>query len=592
MDAGGSGQPTPRAGSEVGAWRERALRSVLTSTLLLGGMTAVTVFVTAAVTDARVLRQPAFITMLAAFATLVPVRFVKPLPYAARALGLELALGATAWAAFQFAGPQPGPALLMSVVVVSGALFLGRRGLALALPSTTALVTLAALGSLAPAQALRTTAAYFSAAGVMGLLVLHAVRQIEAALRSTREALEHLRVESAERQKAIEELDTTRRALEDAQRLEAIGRLAGGVAHDFNNMLQVILTWTETLETAGLPPKQVRGVTAIRHAAEQAAALTRELLAFSRREVLKVGALRLDAVVSSLAPSIRRLLPEDIEIRIESEPVPAILADEARLNHAILNLAINARDAMRSGGTLTLRLRSLSRDATPEELRARHPSWVLLEVSDTGEGMDEQTRARVFEPFFTTKPGKGTGLGLASVWGIVAQSDGHLSVESTPGAGSVFRAYFPAGSGGETRPAAVEPAAPPPLTQATVLVAEDQESVRRALVEAIERAGMVALPAADADEALRLARSSEGIDVLCTDAVMPGRPTHVMIEELRRLHPRCQVLLCTGYVEEELIRRQIRTGAYAHLAKPVSSAELVERIRILLADGSSASRVS
>jgi CheY-like chemotaxis protein len=210
---------------------------------------------------------------------------------------------------------------------------------------------------------------------------------------------------------------------------------------------------------------------------------------------------------------------------------------------------------------------------------------VLLEVADTGEGMDEQTRARVFEPFFTTKQEKGTGLGLASVWGIVNQSGGHVFVESKEGEGSVFRAYFPAGDLADSSPAPARAVPTAALTHATVLVAEDQESVRRILVQALERAGMVALSAADAEEALRLARKAKCIDVLCTDAVMPGKPTHEMIEELRQLHPECRVLLCTGYVEEELIRRRIQAGAYAHVAKPVSTDELLKRIRALLAEG-------
>ena len=577
-------EPAPVVPSpEATEWRQRTLRSVLTVTLVFGGLAAAAVSLTAALGNAGELRRPAFVAMLIAFSALLPIRFAKRQSYVTRAVALESALFATAWAAFELTGPQPGPTLLMSLVVVSSTLLLGGWGLAVALPTTTLVVAAVAAAHAPPiVPAVRMTVVYVSAVGALSLLVHNVVRQIETALRSTGEALEHLRVESLERQRAMQELDATRQTLEHAQRLEAIGRLAGGVAHDFNNMLQVILMWTEVLESARLPPEPAKGVTAIRHAAEHAAGLTRELLAFSRRQVHKVGALRLDAVVANITPSIRRLLPEDIEIRIEAEPVPTILADEAQISHAILNLAINARDAMRSGGTLTLRVRPLASDAVPEELRGRVPDWVLLEVADTGEGMDEETRARVFEPFFTTKQEKGTGLGLASVWGIVKQSNGQLSVASRKGEGSVFRAYFPAGdlAGSPAPSAGAVPTTP--ATHGTVLVAEDQESVRRILVQALERAGMVVLSAADADEALRLARGARRIDVLCTDAVMPGRPTHEMIEELRQLHPECRVLLCTGYVEEELIRRRIQAGAYAHVAKPVSTDELLKRIRALL----------
>ena len=236
---------------EASEWRQRTLRSVLTGTLVLGGIAALAVFLTAALGNVAELRRPAFVAMLVAFSALLPIRFVKRLSYVTRAVALESALFVTAWAAFEVTGPQPGPTLLMSVVVVSTTLFLGGWGLAVALPATTVVVAAVAAAHAPPiVPAVRMTVVYVSTVGVLGLLVHNVVRQIETALRSTGEALERLRVESSERQRTMQELDSTRRTLEHAQRLEAIGRLAGGVAHDFNNMLQVILMWTEVLETA------------------------------------------------------------------------------------------------------------------------------------------------------------------------------------------------------------------------------------------------------------------------------------------------------------------------------------------------------
>jgi two-component system cell cycle sensor histidine kinase/response regulator CckA len=248
--------------------------------------------------------------------------------------------------------------------------------------------------------------------------------------------------------------------------------------------------------------------------------------------------------VDDLVASIQRLIPEDIRVEVDLEPVPTIVADPSLLSHAILNMVINARDAMATGGTLTLRVRAVSPKGAVPGTENDERTWVLLEVQDTGEGMDEETRKRAFEPFFSTKKQKGTGLGLASVWGIVQQSSGHIAVESAPGQGSLFRVWFPPGEVSEPAARVPESAAlaPSPSRQATVLVIEDQASVRTVLVRALERSGMRVLSAEDGSRALDVARATPRIDLVCTDGIMPGKPTHEMIaSEHFELAPRSPV---------------------------------------------------
>ncbi|HEY0466355.1 MAG TPA: ATP-binding protein [Polyangiaceae bacterium] len=318
-------------------------------------------------------------------------------------------------------------------------------------------------------------------------------KQIYEELQRTREELEqrviertaqlsHLNAELsqevADRKLAEEALRKSEEQLRQAQKMEAVGLLAGGVAHDFNNLLTVIAGYAEALlSDAGTAPAMKDDLTQISRAAEQAAALTRQLLAFSRRQVLKPEVLDLNSRIDELEKMLRRLIGENIQLKVTKSPRPAwIKADPGQIEQVILNLVVNARDAIGSGGRITVESSHVELTGPGQERR----SCVMLSVSDTGLGMDEATRARIFEPFFTTKErGRGTGLGLATVYGIVEQSGGTITVQSAPGRGSTFKVYLPATPGDLSEPPAPKPEADFPVTRPIrVLLVEDEEMVR------------------------------------------------------------------------------------------------------------------
>jgi two-component system, cell cycle sensor histidine kinase and response regulator CckA len=361
---------------------------------------------------------------------------------------------------------------------------------------------------------------------------------------------------------------TERRRLEEqlhqAQKMEAVGRLAGGVAHDFNNILTAIQGQGELLASslpAGTPEEH--HLSQMLRAAGRGANLTRQLLAFSRKQVLKQRVLDLNQVVRGLLPMLQRLIGEDIQLVTSLAPgLPAILADAGQLEQVIVNLAVNARDAMPGGGQLTLATRS--------------DDGVVLEVRDTGCGMDEDTRARLFEPFFTTKPrGKGTGLGLATVYGIVTQSKGQISVESEPGRGAVFRVILPAVDGVPEEAEAAPPAALERGTE-TLLVVEDDVEVRRFLQEVLERQGYRVLAAHDGAQAVELARSDPSVKLVISDVIMPRMSGVELAQRLRAtLSPPPRILYITGYPGDTVMDEPL-------LMKPFSVGELARKIRILL----------
>jgi signal transduction histidine kinase len=353
--------------------------------------------------------------------------------------------------------------------------------------------------------------------------------------------------------------------LHQAQKMEAVGRLAGGVAHDFNNILTAIQGQGELLESllvSGTPEQH--HLAQMLRAAERGANLTRQLLAFSRKQVLKQQVLDLNQVVRGLLPMLQRLIGEDIQLMTALAPaLPAISGDPGQLEQVILNLAVNARDAMAIGGELTLTTR-------------RDEDSVVLEVRDTGCGMDEETRARLFEPFFTTKPrGKGTGLGLATVYGIVTQSKGEVSVASQPGRGSLFTVKLPAVAG---TPDEARPPAPQVLERGTetLLVVEDDVQVRRFLQEVLERQGYRVLAARDGAQALELAHGGAGVQLVISDVMMPRMSGVELAQKLRAaLTPPPRILYITGHPGDLEMDQPL-------LMKPFSVGELVRKIRHLL----------
>jgi signal transduction histidine kinase/CheY-like chemotaxis protein len=383
--------------------------------------------------------------------------------------------------------------------------------------------------------------------------------------------------------------------LAEAQKLEAVGRLAGGVAHDFNNVLTAILGSTELLLLDSAPGVPVREeLDIIRDAATRAQDLIRQLLAFSARQVLRPVVVDLNHLVASVGKMLRRLISEDIRLTTEpARELGAVRADPGQLEQVLLNLAVNARDAMPDGGHLTIRTFNAEVGGQPDRLpddpepavdRVPPGRYVVLEFSDTGVGMTAEIQGRIFEPFFTTKPqGKGTGLGLATVYGIVRQSGGHVAVRSAPGAGTTFRLYLP-----QVDEAIAPATGPTPVTapaggSETVLLAEDDQLVRLLTRRILEQAGYDVLVAGGGAEALELARRHEGpIDLLLTDVVMPEMGGRDLTRRLAEVRPGVPVLYMTGYSDDAIARHGVLDPGTALIQKPFTPAALARKVRQVL----------
>ncbi len=378
--------------------------------------------------------------------------------------------------------------------------------------------------------------------------------------------------------------------LQQAQKMEAIGRLAGGVAHDFNNLLTVISGRAHMLMSRLKPGEPMhRDVDLIQKTSERAVALTSQLLAFSRKQVVQPRVLELGPLVADLAPMLQRMIGENMELTVEpAEGTGRIKADPSQMQQVLMNLAVNARDAMPEGG----RIRVSIRDVLVEEAAALHQTnlppgpYVALAVSDTGTGMSAETAAHIFEPFFTTKEqGKGTGLGLSTVYGIVEQSHGHIQVQSEIGRGTTFiihlpRVEEPLAASGQPADAARRLR----TTSRTVLVVDDEPEVLELAAEILKRVGYTVLGAADGAAALEVARLHEGeIHLLVTDMVMPGMSGRDLAERLRALRTALPVLYMSGYVQDAAARTALASEHSAFVAKPFTPELFTDRVRELLA---------
>jgi nitrogen-specific signal transduction histidine kinase/CheY-like chemotaxis protein len=381
------------------------------------------------------------------------------------------------------------------------------------------------------------------------------------------------------------ERDRLAEELRHAQKMEAMGRLAGGVAHDFNNLLTVILSCSMAVRedvAAGRTPDP-EDVEAIHAAGERARDLTRQLLAFARKQVIQPAALDLGEAVRRAERLLRRVLGEDVELEVGTETSPwPVFCDPGQIEQVLMNLAVNARDAMPSGGRLSLSIQNVSAPGNGAAARGRPGDWVALAVRDTGVGMDPTVKAHLFEPFFTTKPaGSGTGLGLATVYGIVEQAGGFLHVVSAPGQGTTVEVWLPRSD----RPTAA-PAATMPLHarrgSETVMAVEDDPLVRALTVRVLRGAGYRVLVAGRATEALALARGGEPFDAVVTDVVMPGLDGRVLAEELRQIRPGVPVLYVSGYTGDAIAQRGVLKPGIELLPKPFTPAELLGRVRTLL----------
>jgi two-component system, cell cycle sensor histidine kinase and response regulator CckA len=383
---------------------------------------------------------------------------------------------------------------------------------------------------------------------------------------------------------------TERKSLEDqlrqAQKMEAVGQLAGGIAHDFNNLLTAILGSTELL-LADTPPDDPRreDVQEISRSAHRAAALVRQLLAYSRKQVLQPRRVDLNAIVREMGAMLRRVVGEPIELRLDLDPgLGHVTADPGQLEQVIANLGVNARDAMPRGGTLTITTSNVTgrgvTAAADEGLSAAGP-LVSLAVTDTGIGMDDEVRGRLFEPFFTTKElGRGTGLGLATVYGIVRQSGGHIQVRSRPGEGSSFTVYLPRAEAPRPARGALAAAAPVSGGSETVLVAEDEEAVRHLVCRVLRAKGYRVLEARHAEAALDLAAATaEPIDLLVSDLVIPGLGGRALADRLLNLRPALRVLFITGYAPEAVERQGRLPAGHGLLEKPFTADQLAHKVR-------------
>jgi two-component system, cell cycle sensor histidine kinase and response regulator CckA len=385
---------------------------------------------------------------------------------------------------------------------------------------------------------------------------------------------------------------TARRRLEEqfrqAQKMEAVGRLSGGIAHDFNNLLGVIIGYSEILADH-LPQSDPdrENVDEIINAGRRAASLTRQLLAFSRQQVLEPKALDLNEVVSETEKMLRRMVGEDIHFTtVLHKPLSTVKADPGQLEQVLMNLAVNARDAMPHGGNLTIGTSEVEIDqlfAQRCSFPFRPGVYVLLTVTDTGIGMDAETQAHIFEPFFTTKDkNAGTGLGLATVYGIVKQSGGHIEVVSEPGIGSTFKVYLPAIAEPPQKTLVVSPLVDPLHGNETVLLVEDEPSLRVLARNLLRSLGYVVFEANTGEEALNLAKTLSVINVLLTDVVMPGMNGKALAEQLVQERPGIKVIYMSGYTGQGIGNKGELCPTGIFLPKPFTRETLAKKVRAAL----------
>jgi signal transduction histidine kinase/ActR/RegA family two-component response regulator len=407
---------------------------------------------------------------------------------------------------------------------------------------------------------------------------------LEAAARAEREA----RSELAERKRAEEALRLTEHQLRQSQKMEAVGQLAGGVAHDFNNILCVILSYS-SMSLSELPPDHPLrdGLNEIYKAGERAASLTRQLLALSRHQMLAPTVVNVNETVEGLQRMLERLLGEGIQLRavLAAAPHP-VIADPGQIEQVLLNLVVNARDAMPRGGTILIETQNvqLAGGYAPWQMEVAEGDYVMLAVSDTGIGMDKETQTRVFEPFFTTKEkGRGTGLGLSTVYGIVRQSGGHIWLYSELGKGTTFKVYLPRCPEGVALDARRTASPTSVGGDETVLLVEDDSQVRAAAREVLVRAGYGVIEVSSAEEALAKGRQpSPTIHLLLTDLVMPRTSGVQLARDFVALRPGVVVLCMSGYTDEAVVQHGLIDSGLTFLQKPFTPNDLLLKVRQVL----------
>jgi signal transduction histidine kinase/ActR/RegA family two-component response regulator len=578
---------------DASMWRLHLLEGLLKATAVL-----MTIVLPALVIQTESYRLD-WVSPIALGYVLVLVASFRPrLSYPVRALFLLYALACVALLGFVRVGLQVGPSVGSALVVVVAGLLLGRTALLMAYALMTGgILGVGALHQVVEARWLaghatdpmlfsnwvRGALAFGLFGGVLAVAVMFVVSRVESMLATRSRALAELEAAQTKSAHAEEALAEANQQILRMQRLEALGRLSGGVAHDFNNALVVILGWTEILRAKQVAPAELeKALGEINTAAESAARLTQQLLSFGRKGLHVAQPVALDELVARFSETLSRLLPENVRVRCEyAREVPKALVDPGQMHQVLLNLCLNARDAMPHGGQLTIAVQGQQLAASGGRPEGE---WVSLRVTDTGVGMDAHTLENAFEPFFSTKGEAGSGLGLASVYGIVQQSGGHVSVDSTPGKGTSITLHLPVANGQASKRLSPERGVPKIKPRATILVAEDEPAVRRLMVRALEAEGHGVLEAEDGDAALTLAQTHSGtIDLLCADGVMPGIPSHALIAAFRKLHPNAGVLVCSGHIAEQGLRDSVEANTLGFLAKPFTGTQLSRAVAASLA---------
>jgi signal transduction histidine kinase len=574
------------------AWRGQLLQGLLTTALV-----ALTVMAPIGVIKTGGHRSlPMLSFTIALYSGVFVATRARRGPYVLRALALLAGLSALSFVGLLRVGFVLGPGASCALLVVVTGLLLGQRAMWTAFALTiAAMVGVGWLQQqtggvyLTPGASdptlfsnwLRLSAIYGLLTVILATSVTFVVQRIEHILAARTAALAALQAEQVQRWQTETALDKAQGTIEQMQKLEAVGQLAGGVAHDFNNALVVILGWADALRRMSDEERRQMALDRIVAAGSSAARLTQQLLTVGRKAVSVPTSLAPPALIEEIARFVERVLPEHIHLHVEvADDAPAIFADASQMHHVLLNLCLNARDAMPSGGELWISARRLVSDGSDGVAAG---TFCAIVVRDSGCGMDRATLARAFEPFFTTKGELGTGLGLSTVHGIVTQSGGHVRIESALGQGTTITVLLP--------PAREAPSAQgAPLsrtlayTRATVLVAEDDRAVREVMVEALREAGHEVLSAGDGSAALELARRYRGrIDLLCSDGVMPGLNTAELISGFRHLFPNAPVLVCSGHVREEDLRAKVETRDVRYLGKPFTGRALAEAVAETLA---------
>jgi len=573
------GEPTTRA---LGDFKQELLDRLLRVVSVLGIGASLWALLASHMPFKRSLIVVALFSPVHVFA------WVPGLAHRVRAIGLTASLTVTAVFISLTAGPSFGAGICCATVCVLGGLLHGRKvGLALyaALGALLMVGGIAMQAGLLPRPifadprhiAVWVTAGvnFFVIVGMMLASMLFVVERIERALHEERATLRRLEDERRERLRAEEALAAAEEALRRAQMVEAAGKLAGGVAHDFNNSLMVIHGWVDLLRAGTLRGDEVtEALDSVTRAVISCSQLTTRLLTLGRRDVRKPVLLDPREVLENERRSLRAIMPENIDITIDVAWPEPIHADPSQLQQVLLNLCLNARDAMPSGGRLEIRV-------LPEEDSAAERPGTIIEVKDSGPGMEPEVQAHLFEPFFTTKGDRGTGLGLAMVQSVMRQSGGHVSVDTMLGYGTSVRLRFPPADPGLRRAPLEAPPAKGPSVN--VLVVEDEAEVRAVIVRTLRKEGHYVVEAGDVGSGLlALAAHAGKLELLVTDGIMPGRPVAELVEGFRQAHPEGKVLVCSGYLEDVSVKEVVERGAAAFMSKPVRAHELARAVAELL----------